>query len=393
MRRRTLAIAVALVLAAGGAGVWLRARAPQPAATPAAASTAQPAPVEFAAADVVVVSPGTIARTVPLTGTLRAVDQTVVKAKVPGELRSVEAREGMAVARGQVVARIDPTEYEVRVREREAQLKSAGSQLEQAKRTQENTRRLFEREFVSRNALDQAQSALEVAAGNRDAAAAQLALARKSLADTVLVAPIGGTVAERFAQAGEKLPVDGRVMSIVDLSRMEIEAPVPASEVGSVRIGQAVELRIEGVAVPQTGRIARIAPSTQAGTRSVPVYIALDNRDPSVRAGLFAQGSLAVEAREGVITVPQTAVRDAGARTFVYAIVDGTLRERDVKLGLREAGGGTGRVEVLEGLAPGDRIVAANLGALRVGAPVRIAPGPGEAAAPRTTAAAPPASR
>jgi RND family efflux transporter MFP subunit len=393
MRRRTLAIAVALVLAAGGAGVWLRARAPQPAATPAAASTAQPAPVEFAAADVVVVSPGTIARTVPLTGTLRAVDQTVVKAKVPGELRSVEAREGMAVARGQVVARIDPTEYEVRVREREAQLKSAGSQLEQAKRTQENTRRLFEREFVSRNALDQAQSALEVAAGNRDAAAAQLALARKSLADTVLVAPIGGTVAERFAQAGEKLPVDGRVMSIVDLSRMEIEAPVPASEVGSVRIGQAVELRIEGVAVPQTGRIARIAPSTQAGTRSVPIYIALDNRDPSVRAGLFAQGSLAVEAREGVITVPQTAVRDAGARTFVYAIVDGTLRERDVKLGLREAGGGTGRVEVLEGLAPGDRIVAANLGALRVGAPVRIAPGPGEAAAPRTTAAAPPASR
>ena len=209
----------------------------------------------------------------------------------------------------------------------------------------------------------------------------------------MLVAPIGGTVAERFAQAGEKLPVDGRVMSIVDLSRMEIEAPVPASEVGAVRIGQAVELRIEGVAAPQTGRIARIAPSTQAGTRSVPVYIALDNRDPSVRAGLFAQGSLAVEARDGVITVPQTAVRDAGARTFVYAIVDGTLRERDVKLGLREAGGGTGRVEVLEGLAPGDRIVAANLGALRAGAPVRIAPGPGETAAPRTTAAAPPASR
>jgi membrane fusion protein (multidrug efflux system) len=393
MRRRTLAVALALVLAVGGAGAWLRARSPQPAAAPASAAAAQPAPVEFAAADVVVVSPGTIARTVPLTGTLRAVDQTVVKAKVPGELRSVEAREGMAVSRGQVVARIDPTEYEVRVREREAQLKSAGSQLEQARRTQENTRQLFEREFVSRNALDQAQSALEVAAGNRDAAAAQLALARKTLADTVLVAPIGGTVAERFAQAGEKLPVDGRVMSIVDLSRMEIEAPVPASEVGAVRIGQAVELRIEGVAAPQTGRIARIAPSTQAGTRSVPVYIALDNRDPSVRAGLFAQGSLAVEARDGVITVPQTAVRDAGARTFVYAIVDGTLRERDVKLGLREAGGGTGRVEVLEGLAPGDRIVAANLGALRAGAPVRIAPGPGETAAPRTTAAAPPASR
>ena len=216
-------------------------------------------------------------------------------------------------------------------------------QVDQARRTLDNTRQLQERNFVSQNALDQARSGFDVAVGNRDAVSAQLALARKALADAALVAPIDGIVAERFAQPGEKLPIDGRVLSIVDLSRMEIEAPVPAAEVGTVRIGQPVDLRVEGVAARQRGHVVRIAPSTQAGTRSVPVYIALDNRDPSVRAGLFAQGSLEVEARDGVLAVPLSAIRDAGARLFVYAVVDGRLVERDVRIGLRdESGGGPG---------------------------------------------------
>jgi membrane fusion protein, multidrug efflux system len=189
----------------------------------------------------------------------------------------------------------------------------------------------------------------------------------------VLIAPIDGVVAERFAQPGEKLPIDGRVLSIVDLSKMEIEAPVPAAEIGSVKIGQAVELRIEGVSARQLGQIVRIAPATQAGTRSVPIYIALDNRDPSVRAGLFAQGVLAIERRNGVLAIPSGAVRDAGARTFVYAIVDDKLIERDIKLGLRDETGTEGsRIEVVSGLNAGDRIVATNLGSLRAGSTVRV---------------------
>jgi RND family efflux transporter MFP subunit len=374
MKSRTLLAGVLAVVLAAGGGWWLRQRPANPPVAPAAAEPAATV-LEFAAADVFTVAPVRLSRTVPLTGTLRPVNQTLLKTKVAGELRDLSVREGMSVKRGQVLGRIDATEYEVRVRERDAQLKAVASQVDQARRTLENTRLLHEREFVSQNALDQARSGFEVAVGNRDAVAAQLALARKSLADAVLVAPIAGIVAERFAQPGEKLPVDGRVLSIVDLSLMEIEAPVPAAEVGTVRIGQPVALRVEGVAASQQGHVVRISPSTQAGTRSVPVYIALDNRDPSVRAGLFAQGSLEVEAREGVLAIPISAIRDAGARLFVYAVIDGRLVERDVRLGLRdESGGGPGRIEVVAGLAAGERIVATNLGTLRPGATVRIAP-------------------
>lgn len=372
MKRTVAVVIVVLALLAGGA--WtLRGRAPSSSA-PAAAPAAT---LEFAATDLLTLEPQRLSRTIPLTGTLRPVDQTVVKTKIPGELRELVVREGSSVTRGQTIGRLDATEYQVRVGERTAQLQAATSQLAQARRTLDNTRQLHAREFISQSALDQVTSAWEVAAGNRDAAEAQLSLARRALGDATLVAPISGIVAERFAQPGEKLPVDGRVLSIVDLSRMEIEAPVPAAEVGSVRIGQQVELGIEGVARRQVGRIVRIAPATQAGTRSVPVYIALENRDPAVRAGLFAQGRLAVESRDAVLAVPQSAIRDVGARLFVYAIVDGRLVEREIRTGMRDESGDRTRIEVLEGLSPGDRIVASNLGALRVGSAVRILPATG----------------
>jgi len=380
-----LVFALAALLATGGWFYKTRAarNGTEAASTPAAATTpgresgASSAPaastLEFSQSDLYTLAPQSLTRSIPLTGTLRPVNQTVVKTKVQGELRELTVREGTSVRRGQLLGRLDLTEYDVRVKERQAQLRSAESQVDQTLRTLENTRQLKEKNFVSQSALDAALSAWEVAVGNRDAASAQLALARKALADAVLTSPIDGVVAERFAQPGEKLPIDGRVLSIVDLSRMEIEAPVPAAEIGNVKIGQSVELRIEGVSARQLGQIVRIAPATQAGTRSVPIYIALDNRDPSVRAGLFAQGVLAIERRTGVLAIPSGAVRDAGARTFVYAIEGDKLIERDIKLGLRDETGPEGsRTEVVSGLNAGDRIVATNLGSLRAGSTVRV---------------------
>lgn len=375
--KRLIAAVLTLVLVLGG-WAWMRSRSTPapPVAQPASAQVAPtPAVLEFAPDDVITIATGTLTRTIPLTGTLRPVNQTVIKAKVAGELRELTVREGEPVRPGQVVGRLDPVEYQTRLTERQAQLVAADSQVAQARRTLDNTAQLRERNFVSQSALDAARSSWEVAVGNRDAAAAQLALARKSLNDALLVAPIGGVVAERFAQPGEKLPIDGRVLSIVDLSRMEIEAPVPAAEVGAVRIGQTLTLQIEGVTQPQTGRIVRIAPATQAGTRSVPVFIAIDNRDPAVRAGLFAQGRLGVDVRNNVITVPVAAIRDAGARTFVYAIVNERLIEREIQTGLRDDSRSSGdRVEVIRGLSPGDRIVASNLGRLRTDSIVKVAP-------------------
>ncbi|RPH60967.1 MAG: efflux RND transporter periplasmic adaptor subunit, partial [Burkholderiales bacterium] len=237
------------------------------------------------------------------------------------------------------------------------------------------------KQFISQNAFDNARSSVDTAAAARDAASAQLNQARKALADTRMSAPMSGIVAERFAQVGEKVPADSRIVSIVDLSRMEIEAPVPASDIAAVRIGQPIALSIEGVAGEHVGRVARINPGTQTGTRSIPVYVALSfpGGAPLARAGMFARGKLALEERRDVLVVPLAAIRDAGGRQFVYLIDDGRLVERDLRVGLRDesapAGqGGIGLAEVIDGLKAGDHVVGVNLGTLRAGSRVAIAP-------------------
>ena len=352
--------------------------------------------IEFSPGDLATLAPVTLERQIPLTGTLRAVHQTLVRAKVAGELLTVSVREGDAVRAGQAIARIDPADFEARMREREAQARSADTQLEQARRTLDNNKQLLARGFISQNAFDNAQSGADVALAARDVAVAQLAQARKALADTAVTAPMSGIVAERFAQPGEKVSPDNRLLSIVDLSRMEIEAPVPAAEVGAVTIGQRVALHLEGIDATLDGRVVRIAPGTTAGTRSVPVYIGVENRDARIRAGLFARGELRVGTLTGVIAVPEVAVREQAGRTFVYAIVDDVLVARDVVTGMRsqDARGGT-LIEIRSGLAAGDRIVAVNLGTLRPGArtsvsvPARPAPAPGAQNTPAAPAVPP----
>lgn len=344
----------------------------------ATGSTASAVPAtEFSSRDLLVLAPLDVARRIPVTGSLRPVSQTVMKSKVAGEIRELLVREGIEVKAGQLVARIDPTEFEWRVKEREAQLRSAEAQLAQARRTFENNRQLLEKNFISHSAFDNGRFTLDSAQGNRDAAVAQLTMARKALTDSVLKAPMAGTIGERYAQVGEKVSPDNRIVSIIDLSRMEIEVPVPASEIGAVEIGQIVSLAIEGVDTPAQGRVVRISPGTQSGTRSVPVYLELENRDRRVRAGLFAQGQLMVGARRGVVAVPETAIRDSGGRQFVYRIEGERIQEREVGTGLRDDSsarteGGSGLVEITRGLSVGDRIVAQNLGPLRAGSPIKI---------------------
>lgn len=374
MKRRWIWMALLAGVLIAGLG-W---RLQRPKAPPAPSTTApERKALELAQGELFTVAPGELARRIPLTGVLRPVQQAVVRAKVAGELVEVGPREGMAVRAGERIARIDPQDFAARVREREAQLRSAEAQLAQAQRTRDHNQQLLERGFISRNAFDALQSGYEVALGARDAASEQLAQARKALADTDVLAPMTGIVAERLVQPGEKVSPDARIVTILDLSRMEVEVQVPADEIGALRVGQAIEMRVEGIDAALSGQVVRIAPATAAGTRSVPVWVGITNRDPRIRAGMFAEGALAVERRTGVLVVPQAAVRDAGGRSYVYRVADGRIEERAVRTGLRDAGarasnGAIGTVEILDGLAAGDRIVGVNLGALRAGTEVRV---------------------
>jgi len=360
--RLLLAAAVIVAAVAGGAAVRGK-RADPGAAAPAAVA-------EFLQSDLYAVEPGTLERALPVTGTLTPFTEATVKAKVAGELVAVPVREGESVRQGQMLAKIDLTEVQARVAAREADVEAARAQLVWAEKNRAQQKALLEKSFISQNAYDNVQSSRDVAAAKLRAAEADLVVARKSLGDAVLVAPFSGIVSQRHAQPGERVALDAKVVSIVDLSRLELEASVPPTEIGRVRVGQPMEFRVEGFGERSfAGRIERINPSATAGSRSISIYAVIDNREGLLRGGMFAQGALTLARVDGAIAVPAAAVREEIGQSFVYAIDNGVVTRRNVRLGVADT---AGRVQVLEGLAAGDRIVRANLGSLREGVRARV---------------------
>ena len=354
----------------------------------AATASAPAAPVlELSAADVFVLRPLELTRTLTISGGLKAVNSAVVKAKVAAEIKSLTVREGDSVKAGQVIGQLDTTEYDLRLKQAEQTAASARAQLDIAKRALENNRALVAQGFISPTGLETSVSNEAAAQATWQSATAATELARKSRADSVLVAPISGVVSQRMAQPGERVGVDVKIVEVVDLSRIELEAAVAPEDVGGVQVGQIARLSIDGLAEPATATVARINPSTQSGTRAVLVYLALAPQ-PGLRQGLFARGTIEL-ARKSALAVPVAAVRIDQAQPYVLAVQNGKVVLRSVGLGLRGEATLDGRidsvVELASGAQAGDTVLRGTAGAVRDGTVVKL---PGAAVA----AAAPAAS-
>ena len=364
--RNSLIAATILVILAivGFAGVRDKRPGPAPGAP-------REAFLEFQQSDLYIVEPAPLERTLPLTGTLSPLVEASLKAKIAGELLEVAVREGGSVRKGEIVARIDPTEVEARVAARQADVEAARAQLVWAEKNRATQKALLEKSFISQNAFDNVQSSHDVAAAKLRAAEADLVVAKKSLGDAVLTAPFSGIAAQRHAQPGERVALDAKVITIVDLGRLELGAAVPSADIAQVRVGQKVAFRVDGFGGREfAGSVERINPATDAGSRAITVYAVIDNPAGVLRAGMFAQGVVSLGRTEGVLAIPASAVREQAGRTYVYALVDGTVRRKSVKV---EPADTSARLQVAEGLAPGDRIVRNNLGTLREGVAARLA--------------------
>ena len=335
-----------------------------------AAATSAPSVLEFVPTDIYTVKPATLTRTLPITGTLTALTAATLKAKVAGELLEVTVREGQSVRQGQTLARIDQTDVLARVAARTADAEVARAQLRLAEKTQAMQKALLDKNFISQSAFDTAHSGYDVAAARLRATEADLVSARKALGDSVLMAPFAGIVSERHAQPGERVPLDARIISMVDLSRLTLESSVPAATIAQIKVGLPIAFRVDGFGERRfEGKIERINPSTATGSRSISIYALIENRDGLLRGGLFAQGDLILEIIKDVLVAPASAVREEKGQSFVYAISEEILHRRPVEIGMTDA---TGRVELRSGAAAEDLIVMNNLGQLREGSQVRV---------------------
>ncbi len=363
-----IGVAMAVVLGLAMAGLRLMQKRQTHALPPSPAVSA----VELAATDLVTAQAVDLNLGLPVSGTLRAVQSAVVKARVAGELQGLKVREGDAVKAGQVLAQIDPTEYKARLQQAEQQADAARAQIDIAQRQLDNNRALVGQQFISQTALETSLSNLQAAQANHRAALAAAEVARKSLSETVLLAPISGQVAQRLAQGGERMAIDGRILEIVDISRLELEASVSAAESLQLKLGQSAQLQIEGTTKALTAKLVRINPSAQAASRSVLAYLAIDGRGVStLRQGLYAQGTLGT-GRSRVVALPLSSVRTDQAQPYVQVLREGKVMHQAVKTGARATVGD--EVMVAVDLSEGTEVLRASVGLLRDGLPARLTP-------------------
>ena len=358
-------LALIAVVALGWRGYAARQATRQAQSAPVKDPVIELSAIDLATAHVVELTSG-----LPISGALKAVNSAIVKARVPGELQGLTVREGDRVEAGQVIARVESTEYADRVRQAQQQADAAKAQVEIAQRQVDNNAALVRQGFISKTAADNSLASLNTAQANHRAAQAGIDVLRKSLADTVLRAPISGQVSQRLAQPGERVAPEARIVEIVDLSRLELEASISPADSVAVRVGQQALLRIEGVAQPVAATVARINPSAQAGSRSVLIYLTVAAQ-PGLRQGLFAQGQLATETQRA-LAVPLNAVRTDKPLPYVQVVEGDRIAHRTVQTGVRGQVDGELWVAV-QGVADGARLLRGAAGVVREGTQVKLA--------------------
>jgi RND family efflux transporter MFP subunit len=335
----------------------------------------------------------TIARTVSATGTLAADDQVVLGTKVAGRLAETTVDLGTRVKKGQLVGRLDQSDFKLRVEQAEAALqqarvrlglsatgtdekvdpeqtavvRQARAMMDDARLTRDRSIKLAQQELIARAQLDTAEAALQVAEGryqdaieevrNRQAVIAQrrseLELARQQLSDTVIVSPLDGVVSLKQASVGEYLTAGAPIATLVRVHPLRLRVPVPEREGSGVRVGHAVTLTIEGDTTVYRGRVVRLSPIVQEQNRTLLVEAEVPNERGFLRPGAFARVEIMTEVSQPVITVPSTALIVFAGVEKVMVVRQGKTAEVRVTTGRRLGPD----VEIIDGVKRGDPVV------------------------------------
>lgn len=322
-----------------------------------------------------------------LSGSLAAEREARVNAEAGGVVTAVTAEKGQAVRAGQLLARIDDPALQSQVISAQSAVRAAEQAVQLAARNVERNATLEAAGAVATRDLETARNQLSAAQSQLAGARAQLANVRQQQGKTTVNAPISGIVSERPVSAGSVVGLGMPMFVIVDPGSMQLEGSVPAGDLGAVRVGAPVRFTVTGYPGQTfTGTVARINPAADPVTRQVPVIVSIPNAQGTLVSGLFAEGRVQSEARQGII-VPANAVDERGVQPAVVRLTAGKAERVTVTLGVRDPE--SDRVEIVSGINAGDTLLIGAAIGTTPGTPVTVRAA-GAAPAPAAPASAAP---
>jgi RND family efflux transporter MFP subunit len=349
-----------------------------------------------------------LARSLTVSGTLAAEEQVTLSFKVTGRVDGLRVDLGSTVRKGEVIASLTPTDFELRLRQADAALQQARARLgldptgesdtidpdqtaivrqataalSEAARQRERIATFVQRGISAKADLEAADAAKEIADGrrqdaieevrNRQAVLAQrrseLAIARQQLDDAQLRSPIDGVVRERMVFAGEYRAAGTPIVTVVRQHPLRLQLAVPERASTVLRAGQRVRVSVEGDPTTYEGRVTRVSPAIAEGTRTLPIEAEIPNLEGKLRPGTFAKAEI-VTSEDAALMVPQSALVVFAGVEKILVVKDGKVREQRVRTGVRSGD----RVELIDGVAAGDMVII-EPGGLADGSLVTITP-------------------
>lgn len=334
-----------------------------------------------------------IEQLVAVTGTLGAEQEIVLGLKVAGRISELPLDLGSTVEKGAVIARLDTTEFELRVRQSEAAfqqsrvrlglpptgtseevdlektafVREARAQMDSARARLDRAMQLSERGLMAKADLDTVSGAYKVTEAqyadaldegkNRQGVLAQrrseLEIARQQLNDTVLYAPLSGAVRQRNANVGQYLAAGAPVVTLVQMNPLRLRTEVPERDASNIRVGMMVRVTVEGTAGTYQGRIARLSPAIDEASRTLLVETEVSNANNALRPGAFARAEIIASSSQRALMVPVAAVVTFAGIDRVFTVQGGQASEKRVRTGRHTAAG----IEILEGISNGDQVV------------------------------------
>ncbi len=335
-----------------------------------------PPPVSAAAPPSVAVSSLTVAReSVPDgvlgTGTLVADKSTDVGPRVSGIVEAVHVDVGSVVAAGDPLFTTRRIDYQLRVGEAEQALRLAHAETANARRQLERAMQLFTQQVASQGQLDDARTVYEMTSAREGGAESSLAMARQALADTIVRAPYPGVITRRYVDEGTMLSAQmssAPVVQLMKTDRVEAVVQIPELHLARVRVGTRARVRVDGVLATFETSVSVVNERVDAASRAFEVRLPIENRDLALKPGLFVRAEILPDPREALV-LPRAALQGAERERFVFVAGADRARRREVTTRELDAT----RVEVLSGLAEGDRVLyGPNLPKLSEGAAITL---------------------
>ncbi|MCB1366917.1 MAG: efflux RND transporter periplasmic adaptor subunit [Rhodoferax sp.] len=362
------AMLIALLAAAGGYGWYAMQQSAAPVGEP------QPVPamavMQVNSDEMSVIARQLLERRVKVIGTLEPAHSAQLSSQAGGRVETVAVSPGDPVQAGDILVQVDVEALTLELQVARSTAQSTRSHLALGEAQLKRAVSLLERGVGTNSSLDEAQVNVASLRANLSALEDQVAVAELRLRNATLVAPIDGIVSVRTVEPGQYVSIGTPLVTVVDLSSVEMQANAAVASGSLLAAGQAVTISVDGIEDRVfNGIVTRINPVANAATRTIPVYIAIDNADGVLLGGMFAAGQIVVDRVENAIAVPGDAVRRDQRGDYVLVIADGKLVRQPVEIGSVWAEGMT---LITSGLEPGQIVVTAPLPALHAGDSVEM---------------------